>query len=47
MVTNNTQFHIIKKQNKKDVRACSMFYPYERYMSVTPLDAARVKDDFP
>ena len=24
------------------VRACSMFYPYERYRSVTPLDAARV-----
>ena len=27
-------------QNK--VRACSMFYPYEGYRSVTPLDAARV-----
>ena len=24
------------------VRACSVFYPYERYRSVTPLDAARV-----
>ena len=24
------------------VRACSMFYPYEGYRSVTPLDAARV-----
>ena len=24
------------------VRACSMFYPYEGYWSVTPLDAARV-----
>ena len=28
----------------KSIRACStsMFYPYERYRSVTPLDAARV-----
>ena len=24
------------------VRACSMFYPYEGYRSVTPLDAAKV-----
>ena len=32
----NTQFH------KKIVRACSMFYHYEGYRSVTPLDAARV-----
>ena len=24
------------------VRACSMFYPYEGYRSVTPLDAVRV-----
>ena len=24
------------------VRACSMFYPYEGYRSVTPLDAAWV-----
>ena len=24
------------------VRACSMFYPYEGYRSVTPLDAARI-----
>ena len=34
----NTQF----QNNKKNVRACSMFYPYEGYRSVTPLDAARV-----
>ena len=27
---------------KNIVRAYSMFYPYERYRSVTPLDAARV-----
>ena len=32
----NIQFH------KKIVRACSIFYPYEGYRSVTPLDAARV-----
>ena len=32
----NAQFH------KKIVRAFSMFYPYEGYRSVTPLDAARV-----
>ena len=25
------------------VRACSMFYPYEGYRSVTPLDAASIK----
>ena len=31
-----TQFH------KKIVRACYLFYPYEGYRSVTPLDAARV-----
>ena len=36
----NTQIH--KKKKKKNVRACSMFYPYERDRSVTPLDAARV-----
>ena len=27
---------------QKIVRACSMFYPYEGYRSVTPLDGARV-----
>ena len=27
---------------QKTVRVCSMFYPYEGYRSVTPLDAARV-----
>ena len=32
----NTQFYT------NIVRACSMFYPYEGYRSVTPLDAARV-----
>ena len=34
----NTQFYT------KYVRACSMFY-HEGYRSVTPLDAARVKQD--
>ena len=34
-----TQFH---KRKKKIVRACSLFYPYEGYRSVTPLDSARV-----
>ena len=33
----NTQFY-----TQNIVRACSMFYPYEGYRSVTPLDAARV-----
>ena len=28
--------------SQKNVRACSMFYPYEGYRSVTPLDATRV-----
>ena len=28
---------------RKVVRACSIFYPRERYKSVTPLDAARVE----
>ena len=36
-MTINTQ--LLKK---KIVRACSLFYPYEGYRSVTPLDAARV-----
>ena len=34
----NTQFH------KKIVRACSMFCPYERYRSVTPLDDLQEKE---
>jgi len=33
---------ILSFTKKKIVRACSMFYPYEGYRSVTPLDAARV-----
>ena len=33
---------LILSFTKKIVRACSMFYPYEGYRSVTPLDAARV-----
>ena len=33
----NTQFY-----TKYIVRACSMFYPYEGYRSVAPLDAAKV-----
>ena len=33
----NTQFY-----TKNIVRACSMFYPYEGYRSMSPLDAARV-----
>ena len=28
--------------SQKIVRACSIFYPYGGYRSVTPLDAARV-----
>ena len=32
----------IPSLTKKSVRACSTFYPYERYGSVTPLDAASV-----
>ena len=37
-------FFNLKKKNlhKICVRAYSMFYPYEGYRSVTPLDAARV-----
>ena len=34
----NTKYSV----SQKIVRACSMFYPYEGYRSVTPLDAARV-----
>ena len=33
----NTQFY-----TKYIVRACSVFYPYEGYRSVAPLDAAKV-----
>ena len=33
---------LILSFTQKLVRACSMFYPYEGYRSVTPLDAARV-----
>ena len=42
------KYSVSQKKLQKIVRACSMFYPYEGYRSVTPLDAARVKqDDFP
>ena len=34
---------ILSFTKKKFVRACSMFYPYEGYRSVIPLDAARVR----
>ena len=33
---------ILSFTKKKNVRACSVFHPYEGYRSVTPLDAARV-----
>ena len=37
----NTRYLVLSfTQNM--VRACSMFYAYEGYRSVTPLDAARV-----
>ena len=44
--TKTTMWSIIlsftKKKLQEIVRACSMFYPYEGYRSVTPLDDARV-----
>ena len=39
----NVQYDLlILRFTQNIVRACSMFYPYEGYTSVTPLDAARV-----
>ena len=40
--TKPTILSLILSFTQKLVRACSMFYPYEGYRSVTPLDAARV-----
>ena len=38
MIINTSEYSVLQKI----VRACFMFYPYEGYRSVTPLDAARV-----
>ena len=38
----NLRYDYILSFTQDIVRACSMFYPYEGYRSVTPLDAARV-----
>ena len=40
--TKRTIWLLILSFTQNIVRACSMFYPYEGYRSVTPLDAARV-----
>ena len=40
--TEPTIWLLILSFTQNIVRACSMFYPYEGYGSVTPLDAARV-----
>ena len=40
--TKPTIWLLILSFTKKIARACSMFYSYERYRSVTPMDAARV-----
>ena len=40
--TKHTIWSLILSFTQNIVRACSMFYPYEGYRSVTPLDAARV-----
>ena len=40
--TKPTIWLLILSFTQNIVRACSMFYPYEGYKSVTPLDAARV-----
>ena len=40
--TKRTIWLVILSFTLNIVRACSMFYPYEGYRSVTPLDAARV-----
>ena len=40
--TKPTIWLLILSFTQNIVRACSMFYPYEGYRSVTPLDAARV-----
>ena len=40
--TKRTIWLLLLSFTQNIVRACSMFYPYEGYRSVTPLDAARV-----
>ena len=35
-------WYLVLSFTQNIVRACSMFYPYEGYRLVTPLDAARV-----
>ena len=42
LLTKPTIWSLILSSTQNIVRACSMFYPYEGYRSVTPLDAARV-----
>ena len=42
LVLRNTLVLILSFTKKKIIRACCMFYPYEGYRPVTPLDAARV-----
>ena len=44
--TKRTIWLLILSFTQNIVRACSMFYPYEGYRSVTPLDAARVNRTF-
>ena len=41
-LTKPTMWLLLLSFTQKIVPACSMFYPYEGYRSVTPLDAARV-----
>ena len=38
----NLRYELILSFTQNIVRACSLFYPYEGYRSVTPLDAAGV-----
>ena len=40
--TKRTKWLLILSFTQNIVRTCSMFYPYEGYRLVTPLDAARV-----
>ena len=40
--TKRTIWLLILSFTQNNVRACSMFYPYEGYRSVTPVDTARV-----
>ena len=41
--TKRTMWLLVLSFTQNTVRACSVFYPYEGYRSVTPLDAARVQ----